>query len=184
MNFRALKKENMRQVLEWRSKCPEALRTPFQLTEEQQLSFYDNVICNRNADAKFWAIEVEIKPESYGETTCSPFNKFIGMIGLENIQWTNRLAEISIILDPECQGKGYGKEAIGILLDKGFNQMNLDNIYGETYVCNPAYEFWGKMCKLYNAQMRLLPYRKYYNGVYYDSLYFNFNKGDYIKCRK
>jgi predicted acetyltransferase len=170
MNFRTLKKDDMTYVLYWRSTCPQSLRTPFNLTEEQQLSFYDNVISNRNADAKFWAIEVD--------------NKFVGMIGLENIQWTNRLAEISIILDPECHGNGYGQQAIQMLLDKGFNQLNLENIFGEAYLCNPAVSFWEKIIKQYNGTKAILPNRKYFNGRYYNAIYFNITKEEFNNCQK
>jgi hypothetical protein len=165
MNFRALKREDMQFVLEWRSKCPEALRTPYDLILEQQNKFYDDVICNRNTNARFWAIEVG--------------SKLVGMCGLEGIQWENSLAEISIILDSECQGKGYGKEAIRMLLDKGFNYLNLENIYGECYLCNTAVSFWEKIIKQYNGIESILPNRKYFNRKYYDAIYFNFNRNDY-----
>jgi RimJ/RimL family protein N-acetyltransferase len=169
MNFRVLKREDMPLVLQWRNKCPEALRTPYDLTLEQQYKFYDDVICNRNADAKFWAIEVE--------------DKLVGMTGLEGIQWTNKLAEISIILDPECQGKGYGKEAISLLLDKGFNQLNLENIFGECYLSNPAIAFWNKIIKQYHGMETVLPNRKFWNGEYYDAIYFNINREGYLIWR-
>jgi RimJ/RimL family protein N-acetyltransferase len=165
MNFRVLERKDMQFVLEWRNKYPEALRTPFNLTLEQQNKFYDDVICNRNANARFWAIEVG--------------SKLIGMCGLEGIQWENSLAEISIILDPEYQGQGYGRQAIKLLLEKGFLQMNLENIYGECYVCNPAYNFWEKLIEEFCGTKTKLPSRKYWNGIYYDALYFNFNKSNF-----
>jgi RimJ/RimL family protein N-acetyltransferase len=178
LEFRTLKKSDMYDVLRWRATCPEALRTPFQLTEEQQEDFYKNVICNRNANARFWGIEIE----DVMEDGCDLY-QLVGMIGLENIEWTNRLAEISIILDPNCRGKKYGQQAIDMLLDKGFNQMNLENIYGEVYLSNPAVSFWEKIIKQYNGTKSIMPNRKYWLGRYYDSIYFNFNKKDYLETK-
>jgi len=179
LEFRTLKKSDMSDVLSWRASCPEALRTPFQLTEEQQEDFYKNVICNRNANAKFWGIEIE----DVMEDGCDLY-QLVGMCGLENISWENSLAEISIILDPKSKGKGYGKEAVKMLLDKGFNYLNLDNIYGEVYTCNPGFFFWEKIIKQYNGTKTILPNRKFWKGIYYDATYFNFNRKDYLECQK
>jgi RimJ/RimL family protein N-acetyltransferase len=96
--------------------------------------------------------------------------------GLENISWENRNAEISIILNPDCQRKGYGTQAVNLLLDQGFNYINLENVWGECYLCNPAVDFWLKICKVHDASIATLPNRKYWQGKYYDSLYFNFKK--------
>jgi RimJ/RimL family protein N-acetyltransferase len=150
-----------------------------------QAKFYDDVICNRNARARFWGIYDFVEQEQiYADyKPISPF-KLIGMTGLENIEWENRLGEISIILNPEQQRKGYGEQAVKMLLEKGFNYMNLENIYGESYLCNTATKFWLKMATRYRAKTRTLPNRKYWNGAYYNSLYFSFNKGRFTKCLK
>jgi RimJ/RimL family protein N-acetyltransferase len=127
-----------------------------------QAKFYDDTICNRNAKARYWAVW--------------RYDAFIGMVGLENIEFENGLAEISIILNPEYHGRGYGKEAVDMLLRRGFGDMHLENIYGECYVCNLAYSFWQKICEKYGGTYTHLPNRKYYNGTFYDSLYFSINK--------
>jgi RimJ/RimL family protein N-acetyltransferase len=170
MNFRALNKNDMALILKWRSKCPESLRTNKELTIENQLDFYDNVISNKNSNARWWGIEVNYV--------------LVGYCAIENTSWENRNGEISLLIDPEYHDKGYGKEAIKILLDKGFNQLNLNNIYGEVYLCNSAVSFWEKIIKQYNGTKSIMPNRKYWNGQYYDAIYFNFEKGDYLRCLK
>lgn len=162
MKLKSLTLSDLEQVRQWRNKCPEALRTPFLLTQERQEQFYRDVICVRQKDSRYWGIVVD--------------DVLVGMCGLENIQWENRLAEISIILNPDYQGKGYGEKAVGLLLDQGFNHLNLENIFGECYLCNPAVEFWNKVAQKYNAVCCHLPNRKYWQGKYYDSLYFNIAK--------
>jgi len=170
MEFKVLTYEDCEKARTWRNQCMEALRTPYMLTEQQQAEFYSNTVCNRNAKARYWGIHV--------------YDNLIGMCGIENIEYENRLGEISIILNPEQQRKGYGEQAVKMLLEKGFNFMNLENIYGESYLCNTATKFWLKMATRYRAKTRTLPNRKYWNGAYYNSLYFSFNKGRFAKCLK
>ena len=145
----------------WRNGCREALRTPFLLTEKQQEEFYNSL--SGNARVRYWGIEIN------GEMG--------GMGGLTGIEWENRIAEISLIIDPVLRGKGYGTKAAELILHEGFGNMNLANIYGECYECNEAIRFWRKVCLKYGAYTTLLPFRKFWDGRYYDSLYFSI-RGD------
>ncbi len=53
----------------------------------------------------------------------------IGCISLQNIDHRNRNAFMGIFIgEEECRSKGFGAEAIRLLLDYGFNTMNLHNI--------------------------------------------------------
>lgn len=165
-------------VREWRNKLPETLRTPFRLTYEQQVNFYESVVCNRNSKHRYFGIFIK---DFSADPKCEDFfnDKIIGMGGITNIEFENGLGEISLILGPEFIGKGFGSQAVKLLLDVGFNQLRLNNIYGECFKCNKNIGFWEKQIKKYNAVTAILPSRKYYNGEYYDSLYFNFNEIDF-----
>ena len=56
-------------------------------------------------------------------------NKIIGITGLDNIQWNNGAATLFIgIGDKEHTGKGFGKEALKMLIDFGFYEFNLHRI--------------------------------------------------------
>ena len=195
MEFRALNKEECEIVRLWRNKCPEALRTPFLLTKEQQEEFYANVVCNRNANARYWGIWVEekivIADDDRLTSTAYHFNSvadfkytFIGMCGLENIEWSNGRAEISIILNPGMQRYGHGKKAFEMLMGKAFHELGLHSIWGECYACNEAFEFWLKMIEAYNAQSSILPVTKFYNGMYFGSKHFTFTKSEVYKCQE
>jgi RimJ/RimL family protein N-acetyltransferase len=172
MYLTALTENQCERVRQWRNQDISMYRTPFYLTTEMQSDFYNNVVCNRNSEHRYYAVFIECD----GSLSIKGDFVFIGMIGLINISLENRNAEISIVLDPELRGKGYGKKALQLLLDEGFNKINLDNIYGECYECNPAIGFWQKMIEDYNCRMSHLFSRKFYNGIYYDSIYFNFNR--------
>jgi len=188
LKLKALSLADCEQVRQWRNESLMAFRTPFLLTQEMQKKFYSEVVCNRQANARYWGM---VEPSDTGyydfkNSELTPvFNcKLVGMCGLENIQWENRLAEISIILNPEYQGKGYGEKAVDLLLDQGFNYLNLENIFGECYECNPAVKFWEKVAAKYSGTTTVLPGRKYWQGRYYDSLYFSINKSNFKEVRQ
>ena len=182
MKFKVLSWADCEQVRQWRNKCLYALRTPYFLTEEQQSKFYENVICDRNARARFWGIwEIGEYPGYGGEPQKGEI--LIGMAGLENIEWENSRAEISLIINPEYHGMGYGTQAFDMLLIKGFNEMHLRQIWGEVYHCNPAKDFWMHMCDKYNAYKAQHKDVKFWGGTYWSSTYFSFEQEAWI-CHK
>ncbi|NPU99796.1 MAG: GNAT family N-acetyltransferase [Brevinematales bacterium] len=53
----------------------------------------------------------------------------IGDCGLHEIDWVNRTASFGIMIgEKEFWGKGYGAEATRLILDYGFNILNLESI--------------------------------------------------------
>lgn len=56
--------------------------------------------------------------------------RLIGSIGLMKIDYKDQNAELGIMIGDKTQwGQGYGQEAIQLLLDFAFTQMNLHRIY-------------------------------------------------------
>ena len=176
MKLEPLTKEQCQKVRIWRNQISESLRTPYLLTEEMQDRFYEEVVCNRNSPHRYWAIvgEIEISGQ---KRSCV----LVGMGGLINIEWHNRLAEISLIIDPKLRDKGYGEKTVDLLLDQAFNYLNLQTVFGECYLCNPGWEFWGDITDKHNGKILLLPNRKFWKGTYYDSLYFSIDKAHFNK---
>lgn len=164
MELRELRFEDCEEVRGWRNKQSDMLRTPYFLTEFQQAKFYQEVVCNRSANARYFGV----------------FNGdvLIGMGGIENIQWENRLGEISLMMNPIEWV--FADEALKLILDKGFNGLNLENIYAEVYECNPRYDFWIDEANKYHPTTAVLPSRKYLKGMYYNSLYYNFTKKEFL----
>lgn len=62
----------------------------------------------------------------------------VGCAGLTSIDYVNSRAEFSLYIGPEHQGKNHGKQALKTLIDWGFNYLNLNQIWGETFHGNPA----------------------------------------------
>jgi RimJ/RimL family protein N-acetyltransferase len=55
--------------------------------------------------------------------------KYIGNIGLMNIDWRNRKGMLWIYLDKKFWNKGYGKEGVYLLLEFAFKSLNLNKVY-------------------------------------------------------
>ncbi len=158
LKLRPLTPADMETVRRWRNDHLEGLRTPYPLTREQQEQFYKDVICNRDSQHRYWAVEGD---------------GLVGMVGLTYIQWENRLAEISLITDPYARKRGIGSDAVKLALEQAFGNMGLLTVYGECYECNPACGFWHRMTERYHGVTATLPRRKFWHGKLWDSLYFS-----------
>ena len=152
------------------------LRTPHLLTRKMQEDFFDNVINNRHHNSRYWSVYQKEQVQIVGGVTMDK-DVCIGMVGINNIQWENRLGEISFMIDAE---NNIYKFVFNILLNYAFNVLNLDNIFAEVYECHNKYELWEDIGVDYNAYMTILPERKYNNGLFYDSTFMKFSK-KYIK---
>jgi RimJ/RimL family protein N-acetyltransferase len=184
MEFKVLTLDDCLEVAKWRNETLYALRTPYGLTEEQQREFYKNVVCDRKANARYWAImaERDVDIKTVFGTYIKTIKKkgLIGMAGIENIEWENRRAEISLILNPSERSKGNGDNVFEIILYKGFYELNLENIWGVCYECNPALVFWERQINKYKGKAFSFPNMKYQAGKYWRGLYFNFERSEYV----
>jgi len=162
MRLDALTLEQCEQVRLWRNDALYALRTPYPLTAEQQAEFYRNVVCDRNARSRYWAVILA--------------DSFVGQAGLENIEWENRRAEISLLIDTQYRGKGIGEQAFELLMEQGFKYMNLDHIWGECYLSNPAIKFWTRLAEKHNAKTVVIPATRFWEGNTVASYHFTFSR--------
>ena len=108
----------------------------------------------------------------------------IGTVSLEKINWHNRTATLGIFIgDKDFRNKGYGTEAIKLILEYGFKYLNLYNIKLDLMEFNAralkCYEKCG--FKEYGRRRKC----EYLNGKYYDIISMDilsdeFN-GDFIR---
>ena len=62
---------------------------------------------------------------------------FIGLMGVHNIDWKNRICTTGAILgEKEYWGKGYGTDAKMVLLDYIFNTLNLHKVCSQVVAFN------------------------------------------------
>lgn len=105
-------------------------------------------------------------------------DRLIGSAGLEKIDYINRVATLGIMIgEQENREKGYGTETINLLLDFGFNYLNLNNINLYVMEFNPRAIACYKKCGFKEMGRR----RKtvFLNGKYYDKLYMDILKEEF-----
>ena len=95
--------------------------------------------------------------------------KLIGNCGLHNIDWKNRVAEAGIVIgEKEYQSKGFGTEAMELLLDYGFKTVNLNRIELYTYAFNVrALKSYKKVGFIEEGRKRQFIWS---NGRYHDAI--------------
>lgn len=93
--------------------------------------------------------------------------KLIGCCGLHYIDWRIRSAEFGVYLGGQgTRGKGYGKEALIMLFDYGFDELNLHRIWCEVYENNKAIGLYRKLGFKDEGRLRDVQYT---GGKYIDS---------------
>lgn len=114
-------------------------------------------------------LESNSSPEATFVIVTIKENKMIGTVSLEKINSINRTATLGIFIgDKDYRNKGYGTEAIKLILDYGFNYLNLNNIKLDLMEFNEralkCYEKCG--FKEYGRRRKC----KFINGKFYDSI--------------
>ncbi len=101
------------------------------ITFDRHQAWINDAINDRNGD--YWGIEVREESKIKGMIK-KP--EIVGYCGLDKIH--NRGAEYSILIGPEYQGRGYATEGLKLLLEYGFNTLDLIRIWGEIIEGNDA----------------------------------------------
>lgn len=111
-------------------------------------------------------------------------DKLIGNCGFEDINQIRRTATIGLFIgDEEHRSKGYGTQILKLLLDYGFNYLNLNNIMLEVFSFNErAIKTYTKLGfkEIGRRRESYFLNGKYYDEVFMDMLNVDF-KESYIK---
>jgi RimJ/RimL family protein N-acetyltransferase len=110
-------------------------------------------------------------------------DELIGILGFFDIDSLNQTAEVGITIgNKNYWNKGYGSEALTLLLDYGFKALNLNNVLIRVYAFNEraqkCYEKVGFKCF---GQRRKSLYR---NRERYDVIYLDILPEDFYKENK
>lgn len=116
---------------------------------EEYLSWLNDYEVTKYTESRFFP-KTNVEIEGYIES-CNNCNNVafaiidkdeeahIGNIKLGNINWIHRYADIGLIVgNREFWGKGIATEAIGLVSDYGFKQLNLRKIFAGAYSVNFA----------------------------------------------
>jgi RimJ/RimL family protein N-acetyltransferase len=97
-------------------------RPPYPTTYADFLAIYDRITVDQ--DYVEFAVDVD--------------GGLVGRCGMFSFDHLARSAEVGLSFGPEHRGKGYGREALRVLLDYGFTYRNLRRVWLETTVTNEA----------------------------------------------
>ena len=129
-------------------------------------------------------LEENSTPEAVFVIVTLDNDKMIGTVGLHEVNWLNRTATLGVFIgDKEYRNKGYGTEAIRMIIEYGFKYMNLHNIKLDLMEFNTralkCYEKCG--FKEYGRRRK----SEFINGKYYDQINMDILaeefEGDYIR---
>jgi RimJ/RimL family protein N-acetyltransferase len=114
-------------------------------------------------------LEENSNPEATFSIITLDNDKLIGTVGLESIDHLNRTATLGIFIgDKDYLSKGYGTEAIRLLLDYGFNYMNLHSVKLNLMRFNERALKCYKKCGF--KETGKIRENKFINGKYYDTI--------------
>lgn len=105
-------------------------------------------------------------------------DELIGNVGLVNVNHINQTATLGIFIgEKKNRSKGYGKEAIKLILNYGFNTLNLNNIMLTVYSFNQrAIKTYKKIgFKTFGVRKRSI----YKDNLVYDEVYMEILKDEF-----
>jgi RimJ/RimL family protein N-acetyltransferase len=123
---------------------------------------------------------LEGKPDSRGFVIADPVTEeYIGQVNLDRIDWKNRVGIVGIVIgSSDHLGKGYGTEAMKLLVRFAFMEMNLNRLELEVY------DFNERACRSYQAcgfrEEGRLRQRQYKNGRYVDVIVMGLLRSDWL----
>lgn len=125
--LRPLKLTDWEKTIQWRNNMTIkqlAMMHPFPITEMVEKEWYENIMKSKSDHTVYFTITL-LNDEP------------IGFISLTNINHTHRNSYLGIVIgEPEWQGKGYGKEAMQLVLHYAFNTLNLNKVLLEVVEIN------------------------------------------------
>lgn len=110
-------------------------------------------------------------------------DKYIGNIKIGDIDWVNRNAHCGrLIGEKRYWGKGYGTEALKLVIDYAFNILNLNRICNRMVADNIGAV---KSCEKVGMQREgVFSQVRYLNGEYKDAIQFAITKDRYDRISK
>lgn len=107
-------------------------------------------------------------------------NRLVGIVNLVNVSWISHNAEVGLlaIFDTKGWGKGYGSDAMVVLLDMAFSVLNMHSVHLWVAGFNDrAIRFYEKIGFTKTGTLREMAYR---NGKRYDVVTMDILRSEFI----
>jgi diamine N-acetyltransferase len=141
------------------------------ISQAEEDGWFDEMI-KLPIDQHILGIEIRLTNENKADAPESDPGenwKLIGDCGFTHIDWQNRSAEFGIAIgDKSYWNRGYGTEAVRLLVGYGFNTLNMNRIYLRVFENNPgAIRAYEKAGFVHEGRQRQAQFR---DGKYIDVL--------------
>jgi len=117
-------------------------------------------------DQKKWFKNQQSDPTIQMFQIYNRIERVSGVCGLTSIDLVNARAEFSLYIFPTDHRQGLGRGALKTLLDYGFKELNLHQIWGETFDGNPAMRLFTDLGFKKDGTLRDFYFK---NGEYIDA---------------
>lgn len=165
IKLRAIEKTDISLIQIWRN--DERLRQYFREYRDFSITQLENWYNNMIIDNRFEFFIIEHK------------NEAVGIAGITYIDWVNRHADVHFYIGEDFKwiDDKYSPEAFDIILDYGFNTLNLNKLWAEIYEIDKLkLEFFQNRGFKIDANLRD---HYYYKGKYYTSHILSLLKKEY-----
>lgn len=172
VRLREYQKEDINQILAYIND-PEVKRllhpgTPYLYTLQDEEKWLEN----NSATKELYSFAIETLSD----------RKYLGGCGLNNIDWKNSVATVGIFIgDKDYWSKGYGTDAMNILVKFIFEQMNINKVKLNVFSFNErAVKSYEKVGFKKEGILRQEVFR---DGKYYDDIVMGILKEEYLANR-
>ncbi len=122
-----------------------------------------------------WFDRVQLSTDHYVLAIENPDGELIGTVGLHQIDWIHRYAGMGIgIFSTDQQDKGFGSEALLLMLQFAFNTLNLRRVESTVYAFNKRSIALHQKCGAIQEGVKRK--RRYLNGRYHDEILYVITK--------
>lgn len=163
----AINKTSIEQLRKWRNdpEMRKYFREYKEISDYDQEKWFTERVTHNDKQVDF---EIHSKPEE----------KLIGHCGLYYVNWINRTAELTIYVgDNDYKYKGYGTDALHVLMDYAFFTMNLNRVWCEVFSNNGAIHVYRKIGFVDEGVLRQ---HHYDNGKFIDCNILGLLKSEWI----
>lgn len=122
------------------------------LTKKHHKTYWEK--CDDDESIKMYAIYTTEGLENVQK------DSLVGCAGLTSIDNVNSRAEFSIYINPDIASKGFGERALKTLFSYGYQFLNLNSVWGESFEENPALKTFTKIGMKEEGKRRAFYYRK------------------------
>lgn len=161
--LKAIESEDLNQLREWRN-LPEFrkhFREYREINSDMQQKWFENTVVDDRNTIMFSIFSSET-------------DELIGCCGLCYINWVHRNADLSLYIGYEQEyidDKGFAEEACKLLINYGFNELNLHKIWTEIYKFdNKKKALYDKLGFQVDGTLRE---HYFYDGKWWDSLLYS-----------